>query len=96
MNKNDYIPSPVDTSTVELSPELLAIAEELAEHVHEIWAASRYRQGWRYGAERSDERRTTPCMAPYSELPEEERDYDRATSLETIRFLVMKGFTVKK
>ena len=93
--KDSYIPSPTDTSGVELSPELLAIAEELAEHVHEIWADARYRQGWRYGTERNDELRTTPCMAPYSELPEEERDYDRATSLETIRFLVLKGFTVK-
>lgn len=35
-----YKPKPLDTSAVELSAQLLALAEEMAENVHENWAAA--------------------------------------------------------
>ena len=37
-----------------------------------------------------------PCLVPYGELPEEEKIYDRNTSIETLKFIVMKGFEIKK
>ncbi|MDE7230743.1 MAG: Ryanodine receptor Ryr, partial [Oscillospiraceae bacterium] len=42
-------------------------------------------EGWRYGAERSDKDKTTPCFIPYSELSETEKDHDRNTAIETVK-----------
>lgn len=35
-------------------------------------------------------------MVPYDELPEEEKVYDRNTSIETLKFIVGNGYEIKK
>ena len=75
MNKDNYIPQPIDTSKVELPETLNPLVEALAKNVHEVWAQSRISQGWSYGAERNDELKQHPCLVPYEELPEVEKDY---------------------
>lgn len=91
-----YKPNPTDTSDVELTKELFALAEEIAEQVHEVWALGRYNTGWRYGECRNDAEKTTPCMVPYKDLPESEKVYDRETAMNTIRLLVKRGYEIKK
>lgn len=91
-----YIPQPVETSHIELSDELLELAERMAENVHDVWAQTRLSQGWTYGPERNDAEKKHPCLVPYSELPEEEKVYDRNTSLETLKFIINAGFEIKK
>lgn len=91
---NTYIPQPVDTSRVELSEDLLELAEKMAENVHDVWAKTRIEQGWTYGLERNDAEKKHPCLVPYDQLPEEEKVYDRNTSLETLRFIVAEGFEI--
>ena len=36
-----YKPKIVDTSSIELPEQLMLLAEQMAENVHEIWAATR-------------------------------------------------------
>lgn len=72
------------------------LVEELAEHVHDMWAKNRRAEGWTYGKARDDEKKETPCLVPYAELPEEEKEYDRCTAMETIRFLTEKGYKITK
>lgn len=95
-NTNSYVPAPVDTSDVELSPEILALAEELAENTHEVWAQGRVKDGWTYGEVRDDLQKKHPCLIPYGELPESEKEYDRATALETLRLIVKLGYRIEK
>lgn len=91
-----YTPKPVDTSAVELTPDLLELTEKIAENVHEVWAQGRIKEGWTYGDIRDDENKTTPCLVPYCELSESEKEYDRNTALETIRLIVTLGYEIKK
>lgn len=93
---NTYTPKPVDTSQVELSEDLLELAERMAENVHDVWAKTRMEQGWTYGAERNDAEKQHPCLVPYDELPEEEKVYDRNTSIETLKFIINAGFRIEK
>ena len=87
-----YQPQPLDTSGVELSPELLALTEQVAANVHEVWAAARKAEGWKYGATRNDRRKEHPCLVTYCELPDEEKEYDRKTALETLKVIqLLKG-----
>lgn len=89
-----YKPNPIDTSDVVLSAELLELTEKIAENVHNVWAAGRLEQGWTYGKERDDELKTTPCLVPYSELPESEKEYDRNTALETLKLIIKLGYKI--
>lgn len=91
-----YTPKPLDTSAVQLDVELLALTEKIAENVHEVWAQGRIADGWTYGETRDDKKKTTPCLVPYAQLTEEEKAYDRATALETIKLIVALGYTVEK
>ena len=81
---------------MELPEELLDLAEQMAERVHDVWMEERIRQGWSYGEKRDDVNKKHPCLIPYEELPEEEKIYDRNTSIETLMFVLNKGFKISK
>ena len=75
-----YTPHPADTGDIELSPEILELREQIAKNVHEIWAQARLEEGYTYGAERDDVKKTHPGLVPYEQLSEAEKDYDRRTA----------------
>lgn len=93
---NQYKPQPMDTSDVRLPESLNELTEKMARNVHEVWAASRIAQGWTYGEKRDDVKKTHPCLVPYEELPEVEKDYDRNTAIETLKLIVKSGYDIKK
>lgn len=95
-NSLGYIPNPIDTNGVALPEDLLPLVEEIAKNVHEVWSSNRMNEGWTYGEQRNDEKKTHPCLVPYEELPESEKDYDRATSQETLKLIMMSGFRILK
>lgn len=92
----DYIPQPVDTENVLLPPDLQPLLECMSKNVHEVWAANRVSQGWTYGPLRDDRTKKHPCLVPYEELPEVEKDYDRHTAEETLKLIMKKGFLITK
>lgn len=96
MKQNNYIPQPMDTTAIELPQELKNLAEQMAKNVHEVWSAGRMAEGWTYGEVRDDARKTHPCLVPYEELPESEKEYDRNTSIETLKFIMSQGFSIVK
>ena len=91
-----YQPKPIDTAPVELSPELETLTEQLAENVHEVWSAGRIAEGWRWGAQRDDEHKLHPCLVPYDQLPENEKEYDRNTAMQTIKTILKLGYKISK
>ena len=91
-----YKPIPVDTSDVVLPDELLALTERIAANVHDVWAVSRQQEGWTYGEVRDSVAKTTPCLVPYDDLPESEKEYDRNTAIETLRLIVKLGYSIEK
>lgn len=91
-----YQPQPINTADVELSAELRALTEKLAENVHEVWSAGRIADGWRYGETRDDVRKLHPCLVPYNLLPESEKEYDRNTAMQTIKTIIKLGYKITK
>lgn len=96
MKSNQYIPQPADLGSVVLPPELEQLAEAISKNVHDVWAAGRMSEGWNYGPVRDDNRRETPCLVTYEELPEEEKAYDRNTAMNTLKYIISLGFEIKK
>lgn len=91
---SDYQPVPLDLSHIELSESLAEITERLAEQVHDVWAHERIADGWTLGPERDDESKKHPCLVPYDELPERERDYDRNTAINTLKLILNLGYQI--
>ena len=91
-----YTPKPIDTTGVELPEELSVLAEEIAKNVHEVWSLNRMNDGWTYGEQRDDTKKTHPCLVAYEELSDSEKEYDRATSQETIKLILKLGFKISK
>ncbi len=92
----EYVPAPIDTSAVELPPEVSALSEQLSQNAHDIWAARRRAEGWKYGPERSDSRHETPCLVPYADLPDSEKQYDRNAAMETLKAIIVLGYRIEK
>ena len=95
-NKLDYTPEPMDLSLVDLPESLIQLSERIAENVHEVWAKARMDEGWTYGEKRDDIHKKHPCLVPYDELPEEEKEYDRNTAMNTIKMVKKLGFRIEK
>ncbi|MFT0241636.1 RyR domain-containing protein [Bacteroides thetaiotaomicron] len=95
-NKLDYIPEPMNLSLVDLPESLIQLSERIAENVHEVWAKARIDEGWTYGEKRDDIHKKHPCLVPYDELPEEEKEYDRNTAMNTIKMVKKLGFRIEK
>ena len=91
-----YNPKPIDTKDVVLPEELAALTEKIAENVHEVWAVGRMTEGWVYGKQKNNEAKTNPCLVPYSELSESEKEYDRNTALETLKLIIKMGYKIEK
>ena len=94
--KKEYIPEPINVDDVELPEEILDLAELISKNVHEVWSFNRMKEGWTYGDKKDGVLKTNPCLVPYEELPEEEKEYDRNTALSTLKLIIKLGFKVEK
>jgi len=91
-----YEPKPIDTSKVVLAADIQALTELLARNAHDAWASRRLAEGWTYGPERDDARKRHPCLVPYEQLPDSEKQYDRTTAMETIKAIIALGYHISK
>ncbi|TNF26174.1 MAG: DUF4071 domain-containing protein [Deltaproteobacteria bacterium] len=91
----EYRPKPIDTERVKLSEDMIELTEYLAENTHEIWSQQRMSEGWIFGEERDDKKKHHPCLVPYEDLPEVEKDYDRNTALGAIKLILSLGYNIE-
>lgn len=91
-----YTPRPIDTSGIALPESVHDLVERLAESTHDNWADQRLRDGWRYGPTRDDTRKEHPCLVPYADLPDSEKEYDRRTATETLKAVLALGFRIDR
>jgi formylglycine-generating enzyme required for sulfatase activity len=96
MQQESYTPHPMDTRDIELSAALQPLVEQMAKNVHEVWAQGRLDEGWNYGPVREDAAKHHPCLVPYESLPESEKEYDRNTSVQTLKLILKLGFKIEK
>ncbi len=91
-----YRPRPLDTTDITLPESLLELTEKLAEHIHDIWAQKRIDEGWNYGLNRDDAQKKHPDLVPYADLPNSEKEYDRATAMEAIKAIIALGYRIEQ
>ena len=92
----EYTPLPHDTTHVTLPREIEELTEIMARNTHEIWSRNRLADGWVWGPQRDDRDKQHPGLVPYEELSETEKEYDRATALETLKLILSLGYRIEK
>jgi hypothetical protein len=90
-----YQPKPIDTASVTLDAPLLQLTERLAENAHDHWALGRLKEGWTLGPRRDDATKKHPCLIPYDQLPESEKQYDRSSAIETLKAVIALGYRIE-
>jgi class 3 adenylate cyclase/tetratricopeptide (TPR) repeat protein len=90
-----YEPKSPDLTTVEVPGNLINLVEQLAEITHDNWVRQRLADGWRHGQLRDDLLKEHPCIVPYEDLPESEKEYDRKISLGVVQGLLALGYRVE-
>jgi hypothetical protein len=91
-----YVPHTIDTSNIHLNEKLINLVDFLAKNTHENWSNERIKKGWRYGQKRNDIKKEHPCLVPYEELPESEKEHDRIVVKELLKTVVLLGFRIEK
>jgi ryanodine receptor 2 len=91
----EYVPNPIRADDISLPAELVELTERLAENAHDLWAAERVRQGWSWGPKRDDALKKHPCLIPYADLSESEKEFDRQTAMGTLKAILKLGYSIK-
>lgn len=92
----DFKPAAIDTSGVDLSEDLLELAELLAKNSHRHWSKRRLSEGWRFGPAPDYAKKQHPDLVPYEDLPDSEKAYDRSAAIETLRAIIALGYRIEK
>jgi hypothetical protein len=82
----DWDAEPLVLTTDEIEPH--------AREEHERWRDERKAAGWRYAGARNDERKESPYLVEYEDLPEDIKEIDRAAVRGIPVFLAEIGFAV--
>ena len=84
-----------DNDDLFIAPDITEnIAIKLSERTHTKWMNERMNKGWRYGTERSDEKKTHPLLKPWSQLAEEFRPVDYDAPQNFLDIMEEQGYTI--
>ena len=86
------VPEAFEGEAVETIPP--GVTEQYAILEHDDWVEGKLRFGWKYAPERDDEKRLHDCLLPWTELPEHQREKDRAAARNVIKLTRLAGMKV--
>ncbi|MCU0293128.1 MAG: RyR domain-containing protein [Thermoanaerobaculaceae bacterium] len=73
-----------------------AEVEVMAEMEHGRWTLERLRDGWRWGPKKDIDRKVSPCLVGWGELPEDVREWDREAVRAIPAILARVGLEVRR
>ena len=68
----------------------------MARMEHESWCLRKQDQGWRIGPEKDSDRKTNPSLVNWDELPESEKEKNKAYIRDLPRLLARAGFQIDR
>ena len=81
---------------IEITDEIMELADRLAEHAHNTLAKEKISQDWSSGEGHDDVQMHHPDHVSYKDLPEEEKKLDRELYLKTLKSILEMGFRIEK
>lgn len=91
-----YSIAPLEDWDADLFRFSISEVETMGDLEHERWIRERQSGGWKYApGARSNEAKTSPYLVPWDQLPEDVKDYDRATVRRVPALLAEVGLQVR-
>ncbi|XP_071036526.1 ryanodine receptor [Parasteatoda tepidariorum] len=87
-----YMPEPITTTMVQLTPDLTNVIVKFAEHFHDAWAIRKMGNGWVYGDYWNDERKCHPRLKPFALLSDMEKERYEEPIRESTKALLALGW----
>jgi hypothetical protein len=87
------VENPIHSATVPFAFTAEEV-ERMAKMEHGRWSVERLRDGWRHAKERDDAKKLHSCLVPWTELPEQFREYDREAVLSFPAILARAGMEI--
>jgi ppGpp synthetase/RelA/SpoT-type nucleotidyltranferase/predicted NUDIX family NTP pyrophosphohydrolase len=92
----EVVPSELPASEIPLPEFTSDDIEPMAEMEHGRWNVERLNSGWRYGEKKDEERKVSPYLVSWQNLPETVKVYDRQAVQTWPRILAQAGLQVRK
>lgn len=94
----NFIPSPVETSKVQLSMVMVSLVELLARNYHEVYSDGKLKDGWKYTPNRAmgHSDKQSDMLVPYQFLTDAEKELSRGSAAELIKTMVVLGFEFRR
>ena len=70
--------------------------EKMAEREHARWLAERISEGWTYGKTKDVDRKISPSLVPWSEVPADVKDYDHEAVSAFPALLAKIGYEIQR
>ncbi len=70
------------------------ILDLLARMEHDRWCRERIENGWRHGHRRNNEKRIHPMLVPWTDMPDEMKQYDREAVRHLPELLLKSGYAI--
>jgi hypothetical protein len=77
----------------EFTPEELKFLSQME---HRRWMEEKLKGGWQYGPIKDPVKKTHPCLVPWEDLPEDEREKDRQAVRVIPELLAKAGFETRR
>ncbi|CAK9073272.1 Ryanodine receptor 3 (RYR-3) (RyR3) (Brain ryanodine receptor-calcium release channel) (Brain-type ryanodine receptor) (Type 3 ryanodine receptor) [Durusdinium trenchii] len=91
-----FDPQPLDTSVVEVDPNLERLTRRLARNVHNNWARDKILDNWTFAKSRDDAQKHHPLLLPFDDLEPSDQQYNMDMCSETIRLVLALGCEIER
>ncbi|XP_048259812.1 ryanodine receptor-like isoform X9 [Haliotis rufescens] len=92
--EGNYVPQPIETTRVNLTPSFDNTLNKFAEHYHDSWAVKKLESGWLFGTSYDEDRKLHPLLKPYHLLDERAKRKYTEPARETLRTMLALGWGI--
>lgn len=91
-----FNPRPVETTRVNLNQSLESATNKFGEHYHDCWAMKKIEEGWLYGNNYDDDRKSHPSLKPYHLLDDKTKHRYTDPVRESMKAMLAWGWTLEQ
>jgi len=90
-----FVPAPLDTTSTQLTDvKLLDLVTDLATNAHNLWAAQKVKDGWKYAKTRDE--KLHPLLVPFGELSNDDQSMNQGLADEFLKVILKLGYKIQK
>ena len=89
-----YVPNPLNTNGILLSPAQAILSQYLAFNSHNVWVQSLIADGWTYAKDWDAKSKHHNLLVPFDKLSESSKNNNFSTATETLKVILAHGYSL--